>query len=420
MADYYTDVEPFPAPPQALLAVRLCNFKTGSSTPLVSHTHWLDANLRDLARSSPNPWVDFNGYASHLGDPARNMKLSLDRCEAVKRYLAGYGANISFPPRNEIPLGSTQSTGDANNDDGRWRSVEVFLYGSKPPRPSPRPNPGPGPGPKPSGLTLRLSGQCHTIGAKPDDRHAADLKFADEWDSVTTATMKFACGTLRLSPDDVLEATMRGVLAAAMAAGAVATGETPSPGVLLAGNGCVDHFISGGGSAQLFKPGDAVADDAATNKGLRGDLIALCEQAVEEAVRDAWSKGTIDDVAIASAIVASGRLNNLGVRMTGAFAGFIGGIHAYVVKLCDLRVDEAAQTFSYKFDVLLVDHFGLDEDDIENSSGGKAVGRSMLSFFVLQHFSSAGPINRRLQRYKPFLNVIQTNIGAKTAPRQKP
>jgi hypothetical protein len=42
----------------------------------------------------------------------------------------------------------------------------------------------------------------------------------------------------------------------------------------------------------------------------------------------------------------------------------------------------------------------------------------MLSFFVLQHFSSAAADNRRLQRYKPFLNVIQTTIGPKTAPRK--
>jgi hypothetical protein len=261
-------------------------------------------------------------------------------------------------------------------------------------------------------LVLRLSGECLLVGDRKDDFGADDLKFADAFNSVRRAKMKAACAAMLGIPDSVLETQLRAMMVAAMGATAAQSRETPSPGVLAEGSACVEHFISAGGTNKIF--GAAVSEAAKTNEGLSNDLLVNAEIVINHDIRAAWNRGTIDDREIAAKLKGSRKLDDKGIKMSGALTAFIGGVHAYTLKMCKLTVDELSDTFSYAFDVELIDHFGLDEDDVADSTGGALTGSSLMPFFLLQHFSSGGPINNSLHRYRPYRTILRTRIGPKT------
>jgi hypothetical protein len=120
----------------AAAAARLCNFPTGHAMLLPAHVSWLDSVVSPLLRGLADPWVDLYGYASHLGSPAFNKRLSFDRCEAVRKHIRAYGLKVSFP--TELGVGDSQSTGTALDNSGAWRAVEVYVFRAKPP---PKPPP---------------------------------------------------------------------------------------------------------------------------------------------------------------------------------------------------------------------------------------------------------------------------------------
>lgn len=151
------DVEPVAAG-KATVAGRLCNFPTAKSTLLAGHRQWLDSTVIPAVKKSPNPWIDIFGYASHLGDAGYNKQLSDARCKAVVQYIKAAAPRVSFP--QQFGYGESRSTGSAQDNDGYWRAVELYVYANgKPPgpgpgpgpkpKPQPGPNPGPGPAPKP-------------------------------------------------------------------------------------------------------------------------------------------------------------------------------------------------------------------------------------------------------------------------------
>lgn len=122
-------------------AARLCNFPTGHETLLATHIKWLNEAVAPLVNAVPYSWVDIIGYASHLGNPVFNQRLSFNRCEAVRKQIVTYGTPVTFP--KEWGKGDSESTGAADNNDGYWRAVDVYVYGhlpSPPPRP-PQPPP---------------------------------------------------------------------------------------------------------------------------------------------------------------------------------------------------------------------------------------------------------------------------------------
>jgi hypothetical protein len=127
------------AAPSARAAAKLCNIPTGQTTLLPDHKAWLDTVVKDIVAKSPNPWVDLFGYASHLGDASSNKRLSDQRCEAVMNYIRVFNARCAFP--QEFGFGDSKSTGGRMDDDGEWRAVEVYVYGSVPPGKRPRPLP---------------------------------------------------------------------------------------------------------------------------------------------------------------------------------------------------------------------------------------------------------------------------------------
>lgn len=133
--------------PQPLAAARLCNFGTGQSVVLSDHQAWIKGELNSAIQASPNPWIDVLAYASHKGTAAGydNQALSERRRDAVKRVITGVTTKAKFI--QQIAFGDAKSGGSANNDDGYWRSVEVYLYGALPnkrkedPKPPPPPQP---------------------------------------------------------------------------------------------------------------------------------------------------------------------------------------------------------------------------------------------------------------------------------------
>jgi hypothetical protein len=122
----------------ALVAARLCNFVTGSSTPLPAHTAWLDAKVRPVVGTNPSAWVDLLGHASRqwkatggLNSHMLNRALSFKRCEALKGKIGVYGPSVRF--NIEMAEGDDESLGP-NPDDGYDRAVEVLVYAVPPPK----------------------------------------------------------------------------------------------------------------------------------------------------------------------------------------------------------------------------------------------------------------------------------------------
>ncbi len=152
---------------KVLAAARLNNFRTGKHAPLKAHIDWINDELRKALSTSPNPWVDIIAYASRKGSNSGydNQALSERRRAAV------HGAVHEAVPRAGLikqskAHGASKSGGDANDNDGYWRAVEVYAYGSmpdntepeiKPPPPPPQPKPNPVPVPEANWWITNLS-----------------------------------------------------------------------------------------------------------------------------------------------------------------------------------------------------------------------------------------------------------------------
>ncbi len=130
------DIQPISGPvggATPLVAARLCNFPTGSEGPLFAHRFWIESTLKPLCDSSPNPWIDVFGYASHRGSKRGydNLGLSARRRNEVIKEILKQCPKVHFV--QQVALGDSQSTGDVNDDSGDWRAVSVYLYGALPP-----------------------------------------------------------------------------------------------------------------------------------------------------------------------------------------------------------------------------------------------------------------------------------------------
>jgi outer membrane protein OmpA-like peptidoglycan-associated protein len=123
----------------AKVAARLCNFPTGDDHLLVDHQNWLDKNVQEVIRGMQGPWVDIKAFASHRGDTRGydNMGLSQRRCARVKNRVSQYANQVNF--QIVCAVGSSESGGNLQNDDGYYRAVEIAVYATKPPAPKPEP-----------------------------------------------------------------------------------------------------------------------------------------------------------------------------------------------------------------------------------------------------------------------------------------
>jgi hypothetical protein len=115
----------------AVVAARLCNFKTGYADLLVTHKAWLDTNVKPALAKLQGAYVNVYGYASHLGNSQSNMALSQRRLESVKAYVSTYASGITF--KLEVAEGELDDGLEESNDDGYYRAAEIFVYGTPPP-----------------------------------------------------------------------------------------------------------------------------------------------------------------------------------------------------------------------------------------------------------------------------------------------
>lgn len=122
-----------------LAAARLCNFATGSETPLFGHRFWIESTVKAVCSSSPNPWIDVFAYASHRGSARGydNQALSERRRNEIIKEIKKHCPNVRFIQQEA--LGDSQSTGDINDNSGDWRAVSVYVYGALPPGRKPEP-----------------------------------------------------------------------------------------------------------------------------------------------------------------------------------------------------------------------------------------------------------------------------------------
>ena len=125
---------------------RLIGFETNKSTLRPDHITW----LTDLARKT-NTTREFTcqiyGYASRLGDPVKNQRLSYDRANEVARFLEKQNPLYSTERIDSFEAkGEDASGGGVNNDDDMWRAVEVHVFmkgGHQPGKPGAKPRPKP-------------------------------------------------------------------------------------------------------------------------------------------------------------------------------------------------------------------------------------------------------------------------------------
>jgi hypothetical protein len=150
-----------------LMAARLCNFGSGEYAPRDTHIAWINNALKNAVGASPNPWLDIYAYASRKGTNTGydNQALSEHRRGAT------HDAIVTAIPRaglikQDKAFGASLSGGDANDNDGYWRAVEVYAYGELPkkrepdpvrPRTPPKPRPNPTPLPQPNWWVNSLS-----------------------------------------------------------------------------------------------------------------------------------------------------------------------------------------------------------------------------------------------------------------------
>jgi hypothetical protein len=128
------DVIPLlPPKPAQLIGARLCNFPTGHSKPLPNHNAWINGDLiKATVDRHADFWIDIQAYASKTGSERLNQALSVGRREEVKRSIIAAIPTARGRFLQEIAWGESVSSGGENDNDGYWRAVEVYAYGSVP------------------------------------------------------------------------------------------------------------------------------------------------------------------------------------------------------------------------------------------------------------------------------------------------
>lgn len=136
---------PGPIPPKK--AARLCNFVTSSDKLNINHQKWLGQMVNDTIRNLQRAWIVIEGFASKRGDAQYNFQLSLRRCKSVENFINLLVQQVDSSLSRKIeyftddPKGESESLGDESNNDGYWRAVAVYVYGTKPLLPKPTPPP---------------------------------------------------------------------------------------------------------------------------------------------------------------------------------------------------------------------------------------------------------------------------------------
>jgi peptidoglycan-associated lipoprotein len=85
----------------------------------------LDNLVGQLKAENKNVYIEIQGYTDSVGNPQYNMKLGLERAEAVRRYLSQEG--IPLHRLNTISYGETNPITDNKTREGRSKNRRVVL-----------------------------------------------------------------------------------------------------------------------------------------------------------------------------------------------------------------------------------------------------------------------------------------------------
>ena len=100
---------------------------------LPKHSAWIKGDLiKATVDRHADFWIDLQAYASKTGSERLNQALSVGRREEVKRNIIAAIPAARDRFLQEIAWGESVSSGGENDDDGYWRAVEVYAYGSVP------------------------------------------------------------------------------------------------------------------------------------------------------------------------------------------------------------------------------------------------------------------------------------------------
>jgi outer membrane protein OmpA-like peptidoglycan-associated protein len=112
--------------PSKTFVLEDCNFDFGKATLQESSFTVLDELVAYLNRKDDER-IEIGGHTDNVGKPASNLKLSLDRANAVRDYLIGKGIN---PERLTAKgYGMTEPIAENNTEEGRAqnRRTEVKI-----------------------------------------------------------------------------------------------------------------------------------------------------------------------------------------------------------------------------------------------------------------------------------------------------
>lgn len=101
---------------------RIIEFESGSSILTLTGTKILDEMVIALNKVQGKN-IKIIGHTDNLGDAQKNIKLSIERAEAVKKYLVD--KNISANRLTTTGLGSEKPIADNNNPSGRKRNRRI-------------------------------------------------------------------------------------------------------------------------------------------------------------------------------------------------------------------------------------------------------------------------------------------------------
>ncbi|MEX2138934.1 MAG: OmpA family protein [Pirellulales bacterium] len=116
--------------------VRLCGFATGKSQLLPGHETWLRQHVLPILSGGTVTLIRLRGLASRIGSSALNYRLSIERANAVKRFLereSRKSINMDVNGYGEARSGSNEK-----DNNPFFRAVDVYIYETPIPPPDPK------------------------------------------------------------------------------------------------------------------------------------------------------------------------------------------------------------------------------------------------------------------------------------------
>lgn len=109
---------------QGRVAIYGINFDTGKAT-LRPESEKVLEEVRKLAKAHPDLKLRIEGHTDNVGQPAANRKLSQQRADAVKAWLAANGVPAAH--LSTAGLGDTKPVADNGSEEGRAKNRRVEL-----------------------------------------------------------------------------------------------------------------------------------------------------------------------------------------------------------------------------------------------------------------------------------------------------